>query len=243
VHKQGPSVLDATAPPEAAFRAAEGLALEHILCESRAVDGQKPPGPPGVLVNGPGHELLARVALAGDQHRCLAGGHGADGLADVQYLRTRPDDLGHADIRLLGHYGRRHRPRQAVGAHGIGGRSVELQLVHGLADEVVGALSHGLGGQGIVAHVRDDDDRRVIGLRRDLPQQVDTRRIGQLLIQQNGIGRFLLEQLPGLLRSARDACAVPQVFEVHCKQLAEDLVVLDDQDVCHVSSVIADGLI
>ena len=45
-----------------------------------------------VLVDGPGHQLLAGAALAGDQHRDVLGGDAADGLVDLLHGRAAADD-------------------------------------------------------------------------------------------------------------------------------------------------------
>ena len=58
----------------------EELALEERLGERRAVHGlERPVAPPGVDVHRPGHELLARAALAGEED----GGVGARQLLDA----------------------------------------------------------------------------------------------------------------------------------------------------------------
>ena len=54
---------------------AEQLALEQVLGDRRAVDGDERPLPRGdTLVQRPRHQLLARAALAEQQHGRVAGG-------------------------------------------------------------------------------------------------------------------------------------------------------------------------
>ena len=65
----------------------EQLALQQIVRDRRTVHRHQRAGPAAaVLVQGLGHQFLARAALAGDQHRGLAGGHAAD---CVHYLAKR----------------------------------------------------------------------------------------------------------------------------------------------------------
>ena len=64
---------------EGALLMAKELRLEKRLGERGAVDSQKRVGVPGaVVVNLPGHQLLARAAFAQDQDRMGRGGHFQD---------------------------------------------------------------------------------------------------------------------------------------------------------------------
>ena len=80
---------------ESAFAVAEQLALEQILGDGRAVDGHKiAVFAQRLVVQCPCHQLLARTAFAGDQHR---GG----GVGDERYhVTNRFGGLAASDVRV-----------------------------------------------------------------------------------------------------------------------------------------------
>ena len=78
---------------EGALFVAEELALEQMLRDGRAIDGDEPlRAPLAVVVNGAGDELLARAALAGDHHRGVAVRDAADHLEDLLHGDRLADD-------------------------------------------------------------------------------------------------------------------------------------------------------
>ncbi len=79
---------------------AEKLALQERLGDRRAVDGQeRGPAAAAVLVNGPGNHLLARAALAQDQHGDVLRGDSADGLVELLHGRRVAHQLVALDLR------------------------------------------------------------------------------------------------------------------------------------------------
>ena len=72
---------------------AEELRLQEVLRESAAVDGDEGLGPaPAVEVEGAGHQLLARAALALDEDGGVRVRHLGDQLEHRQQRRVLPDD-------------------------------------------------------------------------------------------------------------------------------------------------------
>ena len=83
------ALLELADPPavgagEGALLVAEQLALQQVLGDGGAVDGQERRlGPQAVLVDGAGDQLLAGAALAGDQDGDVLGRDAADRLVDL----------------------------------------------------------------------------------------------------------------------------------------------------------------
>ncbi len=145
---------------EGAALVAEELALQQVLGDGGAVDGDEELlGARAVLVDGAGDELLAGAALAGDEdggvgRRDLPDGlvdalHGGRGADDGLVALDRGDLIGHDDFLAHG----------AGGVEGAAEEVLELGDVEGLEDVIVGAELHRLDGglRGAVGGHHDDD--------------------------------------------------------------------------------------
>ena len=107
IHEDGSAVgllelADAAAvgAGERAALVAEKLAFQQRLGNRRAVDGQqRGPAAAAVLVNGPGNHLLARSALAQNQHGHVLRGDPADRLVQLLHGRRVADQLVAFDLR------------------------------------------------------------------------------------------------------------------------------------------------
>jgi hypothetical protein len=78
---------------EGALLVAEELALDQVVGDGGAVDGdERLGGPVAVLPDRAGDQLLARAALARDHDRDVARRHLADDLEDLLHDRRRADD-------------------------------------------------------------------------------------------------------------------------------------------------------
>ncbi len=76
---------------ERALLVPEEFRGQQRLCEGRAVHCHKGSLRPAAgRVHGPGHQLLARARLAGDQHRGVRGRNGADHLPESGHGRAAP---------------------------------------------------------------------------------------------------------------------------------------------------------
>ena len=89
-----------SAPVKDALLVAEQLALQQVLRDGGAVEGQERRlGAGAVLVDRPGHQLLAGAALSGDQHGKGLVGDTADGLVRFLHPRAGADDGFARDAR------------------------------------------------------------------------------------------------------------------------------------------------
>ena len=80
-------------PGKGAFLVAEKLTLQQGFGNRHAVDHQKRiVGPVAVLVDGPGHQFLARPGFPADQDRGAGGRNPPDGLVDLLHGRAAADD-------------------------------------------------------------------------------------------------------------------------------------------------------
>src|SRR5262245_27431804 len=196
VKKQGAAVgllepADAAAlrPGEGALLVAEQLALQQRLRDGGAVQGQKRRlGPRAVLVDGPGHQLLARAALAGDQHRERLVGDAADGLVHLLHGRARTDD-GFARLVLV-----RRRPRhhgrlahQAGDLQRLAEHAVQLLQVQWLEQVIVSPLPHRFDGRIGRPDHSDQYDRDAGVDLVDLPQDVHAGLVGQAQVEKNNV--------------------------------------------------------
>jgi hypothetical protein len=136
---------------EGALLVAEQLALEQVLGNGRAVDGDEAPVlAPAHLVQGARDHLLAAAGLAQQHHRGRGRGHPFDGAAQLQHAvvarddarqRRRILDLQHAPVFLLHrmeHEGAFDDHAQHVGIEGfevevIGAHANRLERVRAIA--------------------------------------------------------------------------------------------------------------
>ena len=142
---------------------AEQLALQQRLGERAAVDGHEGVEAPRARgVNGASHELLARAALAGDEHRGVGRPDGLDRGVELLHGRAVADDLGRMHglcgddlAQALGFL-----PRLAM-RQGVGDEMRHVVGIERLGDVVVRAvLERGDGrvDRGVAGH---DDDQEV----------------------------------------------------------------------------------
>ena len=176
---------------EGALLVAEQLALQQVLRDGRAVEGQERRlGSGAVLVDGAGDQFLAGAALAGDQHRHVLGGDAADGLVDLAHGRAGADD-GAVHVRVrrgLGDHGRLAHPPghfQRLADH-----PPQLVQVERLEQVVVGALLHRLDGRVRRLGQGDEDDRDARVDLADLLVDLQAGLVGQAQVEENDIGRL-----------------------------------------------------
>ena len=194
---------------------AEELALEKRLGNGGAVDGDERAAAPGrERVDRPGEELLARAALALEQH---GGVRGRDALGLGPH---RPDGGRFSDDR-------RHRARLRVGEEqrlaglrppldGPGDQQTQEVRVHGLGDEVLGAALHRFDGRLDGAEGGHDEHRQrgVVG-----PRGVEDREaVGarQAPVGQDQIEAFSRRAVarPPPSRSRRTSTRRPSAFSI-----------------------------
>ena len=227
------SLLARRGAGEATLLVTEQLAFQNALGQRRAIDRQEDAGASRMVVDGLGDHLLAGAALAGDEHRGVACRHRADGLADLEDRRTLSHDLGDVRRQPLGLSDHRHLAGEPVPLQGVVQGGVQLHLVHGLADIVVGAEAHRLDGEIVVADPGDHDHRRSLAALAQLAQQLDAVSVGKLMIEENGVRHGVGERLPGRGEVAVQPGLVAAILQVHGQYLAKNEVVLHYQDISH----------
>jgi hypothetical protein len=207
VEEQGAAVgllepADAAAlrPGEGALLVAEQLALQQRLGDGGTVEGQeRRPGPRAVLVDGARHQLLARAALAGDEHRESLVGDSADGFVHLLHVRTGADD-SFARLILV-----RRRPHnhgrlahQADDLQRLAEHAVQFMQVERFEQVIVRPLPHRLDGRiGRPGHGDQDDRDAGVDLA-ELPQDVQAGLVGQAQVEQNNVGPNVGDTLKAL---------------------------------------------
>ena len=155
-------------PGKRALNVAEELALQQVLVEAGAVGHLKGLlAAVGVVVNGPGHQILARARFTVDQHADLGAGHLLDPLDQLGHGLAGSDDALETEalVELL----------QQVAVHprgqGLSGRPghhlAEAIRVQGLGHIVVGLIfavgAESLANGGLQVGGGREDDLRVGG--------------------------------------------------------------------------------
>jgi hypothetical protein len=176
---------------EGALLVPEQLALQELLRDGGAVQGQKRGvGPPGVLVDGPGDQFLAGAALAGDQHRHVLGGHPADRLVHLQHGRAGADD-GPVHLGVGKVYRNHSRLAHAPGHfQRLADHPPQLGQVERLEEVVVGPLFHCLDGRVRPLGHRDEDDWDARVDSADGLVDVQAGLVGQAQVQEDHVRRF-----------------------------------------------------
>ena len=150
---------------EGALLVAEQLALEQVLGDGRAVEGQERClGAGAVLVDGAGDQLLAGAALAGDQHGKGLVGDAADRLEDLLHRRAAAHEGLAREVvvrRRLRDDGR--LAHQACHLQGLADHPAQLLHVERLEQVVVRPLPHRLDG-GIRRPRQGDEHDRDAGV-------------------------------------------------------------------------------
>ncbi|MEZ5419009.1 MAG: hypothetical protein R2708_16955 [Vicinamibacterales bacterium] len=133
--------------------------LEQVGRQVAGVDGdERLVGTRRVAVDGPGHELLARAALARDEYRRPAGGGLDDQVEHLPHLRAAADDareLVVAGLQAL--LEREVLGDEAAPLDGVVQHDEDLVVLERLRDVVEGAPLHGAHG-GLHRRVGRDHD-------------------------------------------------------------------------------------
>ena len=146
-------------PGEGALDVAEEVAFEQVGRERAAVDDdEREGGPVGVLVDGPGDELLARPALALDEDRAPGRGGGLDELEDLLHGLAPADDVAEAELPLELVPEPEVLLPEGLVLQGPLDRQQELLVLERLLDVVEGPDLHRLDGRFDRGVGGDDDD-------------------------------------------------------------------------------------
>jgi hypothetical protein len=190
-------------------------------------------GPRGQAVERLGDELLARAALARDEDRRAGRGRLADRLENPLHLRGAPDELAHAARRVeLG-------PQGAV----LGDEAAllerllddvdDLLVPEGLRDVMEGSLAH-RGDRALDRRVRrHDDDGDLRMARLDVGEDLESRAIREHEIQEQDVDLVLLQAGKPVRRRRGLAGRVTRLREDGAEDIADDGLVVEDEDCCH----------
>jgi hypothetical protein len=210
---------------------AEQLVLQDLPRERAAVQGdERPLAPGGLLVNGPGDQLLAGAALPDDEDAGIGWGHGLDDGEDLPHLLRLPDhvlvlgealelllelEVGGADVVLL----------QRLGDQGL-----EALQVQGLGQIVVCAVAHGLHGRVHRRLARDHDELALDAALAHPGEQLEPVQLGHLEVGQDQTVPARLELFPRLLPIGGHLGGVAVLGEDHLQSFRDVLLVVGDQD-------------
>ena len=174
---------------EGALLVAEQLALQQVLRDGGAVEGQERSLSAGaVLVDGAGDKLLAGATLPGDQHGKGLVGDTADGLVRFLHPRAAADDGFAGELfvrRRLRDDGRlAHQPGDF---ERLADHAVQLLQIDRLEQVVVRPVPHRLDGRvGRPGH-GDHDDRDAGVDSPELSQDVQAGLVGQAQVEENNV--------------------------------------------------------
>jgi hypothetical protein len=186
-------------------------------------------GPVRLAVNEPREQLLARAALAQNEHGGVQLRHPVHEVHDVPHGAARPDQ--EFPVGLLGHLGaeRHDLPVEVLALGGVAHERAERVVVEILRDVVVGAVLHRLHGRLDLVDGRDHDelDERVILL--DDAEDLEAADAGQPDVEQHEVDVLFPQQRQRGFPARRGQDAVVG-FEDRREDLPHPLVVVDDED-------------
>ena len=93
-----------------------------------------------------------------------------------------------------------------MAAQSVVQRGIQLQFIHGLAHEIIGAGLHGFDHQGIVGNTGYHDYRRCFRFRLDFLQQIQAVTVGKLLVQKDDVRRGPGKKIAGLVETQGSLC-------------------------------------
>ena len=216
---------------ERAALVAEQRALDQLVRDRRQVhrDERRAGAQAGGAVQQARQQLLARPALAQDQHRRRELRHLLHEIDDVADLPARADEeLALALLRDL-RAERDDLPVQVLPLARVADQRSQLVVVEVLRDVVVGAVLHRLHGRLDLVDRRDHDalDEAVVLL--DDPQHVEAADPRQPDVEEDQVDVLLFQQRQRGL-AARDRQDAVVALEDRADRVAHPLIVVADQD-------------
>ncbi len=222
---------------ERAAHVAEELALEEVLRQGGAVDGDEGMVPARPLeMDGPGGHLLARPALPRDEHGRVGRGHLLDEDIDLLHRPALADHMlepvAVLEVPLEEHVLLLEAPRGQPPADD----DLQLLDVERLDDVVERPRLEGLDGLGDAAVSGDQDDREVGQVLPGVAEDVHAVGAGHLDVGDDKVYLLLGQDLeaPGRRQGRLDRIAL--LLEDDREQIEEAFFVVDDQDRFHVVS-------
>jgi hypothetical protein len=209
----------------------EELALEQRLRDRGAVHGDEGVVPArGLRVDGAGEHLLARAALALEEHGRLVLRGALDQLQHLDHRRRGRDDRPLADRALHVALEELVRAAELLPLAGLAQREQDLRGLEGLREVVVGAAPHGLDGEVGGAVSRHQDHGDAGQLAHELRQELEPVHAGHAHVAERHVHGLALDQ--GERRSAVPGRQhlVALRGEHQLQALAQGVVVVRDQD-------------
>ena len=208
---------------ERALGVTEQLAFQQLLRQRATVDGDEGTrGARAGVVDGLGHQLLARTGRAGDQHADIGCRHHARLLENLLHLRGASDDASAPGIVTL-LYGRRLGQRLIDGGE-------QLVLVDRLGQEAEHALTGGTDGirDGAVCGQQDDGHARLTLLQ--LTEQGHAIHFIHAQVGQDQVWTCGFETAERLAATAGRRDLEATAFETHAEQLEQARIIIDEQN-------------
>ncbi len=229
LHEEAPA--RAVGAGEGAAGVAEELALQQVLRNRRAVDRHERAAASRRLgVDGPGENLLAGAALAGEQHRGLELCRALDELQHLDHDVRGGDDRPLSDDALDVPPQQRVLAAQAFALPGLAQGQQRLGGREGLREVVVGAPLHGFDGEIRAAMGRHQDQGGAGQPARQLRQKLEPIDARHPQVAEHRVHRALLEQgeRRGPVRGRQHLVLLGRQDERQA--LPQGLVVVHDQD-------------
>ena len=213
---------------ERPFFESEQLGLDQLARDRCAIDlDERPVAAAGLFVQRGCDQLLARAALALDQHRGGRVRHLGDDLLQLDHPLALADDLGEPPPWLVGN----DVPGVQVGlARGLGDDRLQLGMLERLGDEVEGAGLHRLDGAVHAAVRRDHDHRYVRVGDHHLAQQRQSIHPWHHQIGDHHVGAVAVERRQCFLAVRCDLDLVTLALQRGREDLAEALFIVDDEN-------------
>jgi hypothetical protein len=219
----------------------EQLALDQRFRDRRAVDGDEGAvAPVRQVVRGARHELLARAALAVDEHRRGAGRRELDPAIDLLHGARLAHELAEGALLAQLVAQEVHLARERLLLDGFLEEHLEPRGVHRLREVVEGAVAHRLDralDRTVPGH--EQHDGRAARLL-ELLQERESIHLGQHQVRQYD-GRVLgLDQIQGFLAGGRGLDVVPPLTDETRKAFALRRLVVDDENLAVLDLVTPD---
>ena len=173
---------------EGPLAVAEQLALDEVLRQGPAIDGDEGTVRPSALVvQVAGDQFLARAGLAQDHHGGVGRGDGLDQAADLLHGGGLADQHGRAFGGLQAGLQRGGLVRHVAALGDAGEDDLELGPLARLGQVVEGPQPQGLHGRVDRGVAGQDDDLRLGADLADLAQDLDAGEPGHPQIEQRGV--------------------------------------------------------
>ncbi len=217
---------------EGALHVAEERRFEEVRGQVAGVDGDEGPlGSGRVRVDGAGHQLLARAALALNQDRRPARGGLDDQVEHLPHPGAAPDDVGELVVPLLDVLPERAVLAQQVAPlEGVADDDEHLVVLERLRDVVERSALH-RGNRALDRRVRgDDDDGQLLVDVAQLVQRGDAVQSRHHDVHDGGVERQRPGELEPLGPGGRNPHVIAFAGEQRLEDLPHDLFVVDDQN-------------